>query len=126
MQQNAANLTARQIRLMDALLRGESVTAASQQAGINRSTAIRWMAEEPFKTAYEEAIKATFGVTVKTLQCVTTAATEAMREILTDSSSPPAARVSAARTVLEFALKAKEHDEIEQRLASLEAAFKTK
>ncbi len=126
MQQNAANLTARQIRLMDALLRGESVTAASQQAGINRSTAIRWMAEEPFKTAYEEAIKETFSVAVKTLQCVTTAATEAMREILTDSSSPPAARVSAARTVLEFALKAKEQDDIEQRLTLLEAAFKTK
>ena len=49
-----------------------------------------------------------------------------MREILTDGSSPPAARVSAARAVLEFALKAKEQDEIEQRLALLEAALKTK
>jgi transposase-like protein len=126
MQQNTATLTARQIRLMDALLRGESVSAASQQAGINRSTAIRWMSEEPFKTAYEEAIKETFSVAVKTLQCVTTAATEAMREILTDSASPPAARVSAARAVLEFALKAKEQDEIEQRLAFLEVAYKTK
>lgn len=126
MTQNELNLTARQIRLMDALLRGETISSAAQQARISRSTAVRWMAEEPFKTAYEEAIKETFGIAIKTLQCVTTEATEALREILTDSSSPPAARVSAARAALEFALKGKEQDEIEQRLALLEAAFKTR
>jgi hypothetical protein len=46
---------------------------------------------------------------------------EALREVMTDQDAPHASRVSAARTVLDMAMRATSEEEIEKRLAALEA-----
>ena len=46
---------------------------------------------------------------------------EVLREVMNGQDAPHASRVSAARTVLDMAMQATNEEEIEKRLAALEA-----
>jgi hypothetical protein len=46
----------------------------------------------------------------------------ALREVLQDREAAPGARVSAAKTILEMALRAREIEELEERISELEKA----
>lgn len=123
MSQNESNLTPSQQRLLEHLLQGKTVSEAAQLAKIGRSTATRWLADERFKESYAKAQNEAFAEALSSLHCVSSQAVTALREILTDKVAPPAARISAARTVLEYALKAKDQFELEERLEQLEQLF---
>lgn len=73
----------------------------------------RWVAATPRTEAVEHARAR--------LQQASGEAVEALREVMTDQDAPHASRVSAARTVLDMAMRATSEEEIEKRLAALEA-----
>lgn len=123
MQRDETLLSAKQTKALEALLSEASQEEAARKAGISRTTLFRWLQEEHFKRAYEDALQLSFASALKSLQVVATEAMTTLREVLRDPLTPPAARVSAVRCALEFALKAREQNELEARLTQLEQAY---
>jgi hypothetical protein len=106
-------------KLLLALACGASLENAARQAGVSESTAYRRMADPEF-TRQLQAMRA--DMVQRTAGALTAAATEAVRTLL-DLLKPPApsaARLGAARSVLEIGVKLRETAELEVRLAALE------
>jgi hypothetical protein len=114
-------LSHKQERAIAALLVAPSVTAAAQQIGVNENTLLRWLKDAAFQTTYREARRHVVQQAIAQVQQATSEAVEALRAIMSNGDAPASARVSAAKAVLETALKAVELEDIEQRLQALEA-----
>ncbi len=101
-----------------ALLSDPGLTGAAKAAGVGKATLWRWMQQPAFREAYRHARrKAVEQARARQQQ----ASGEALREVMNDQDAPHASRVSAARTVLDMAMQATNEEEIEKRLAALEA-----
>lgn len=120
--QPAGKLTRKQEALISALLTAPRLTDAVQQVHISEVTAWRWMKQDAFQQAYREARRAVVQYAVTQVQRATGEAVETLRAIMQDVHAPASARVSAAKTVLEMAVKAVELEDLEARIAALEAA----
>lgn len=115
-----SELTCRQDKLIAALLAKPTQEAAAAKAKVPRSTMYRWLRDEAFLTRYRAAQRDLFAHAMARLQGATSEALDTLREVMTDKQSPAAARVTAARTVLDFARTHIETAELEARLAALE------
>jgi hypothetical protein len=115
-----AKLTTKQQRAMEALLATPTVLAASEAAGVSKTTIFRWLADPDFSAAYREARGQLLEATLAALQAAGAAAVETLKTVMKDETAQPSARVSAARTVLEMTLRAREVLEVEERLRLLE------
>jgi hypothetical protein len=88
---------------------------------VNENTLLRWLKDAAFQTTYREARRHVVQQAIAQVQQATSEAVEALRAIMSNGDAPASARVSAAKAVLETALKAVELEDIEQRLQALEA-----
>lgn len=118
--ESETELTCRQDKLIAALLAKPTQEAAAAKAKIPKSTMYRWLRDEAFLTRYRAAQRDLFAHAMARLQGATSEALETLREVMTDKASPAAARVTAARTVIDFARQHIETSELEARLAALE------
>ena len=108
-----------------ALLTCDSITAAAAACGIAEATLHRWLKDKSaFQAAYREARRAVVQFAVVQVQRATAEAVETLRAVMHDSASPASARVSAAKTILDTAIKAVELEDLEARIVALEAAQK--
>ncbi len=103
-----------------ALLRAPTIAAAAKEAGISEATLFRWLQRPDFDEAYRQARQAAVDQAIAGLQQATGEAVKTLRQVQTDSEAPASSRVTAAKTVLEMALKLRESEELETRLAALE------
>jgi AcrR family transcriptional regulator len=97
-----------------------TIEKAARAAGVSKATMFRWLAEDDFSKALREASSSLLEGAVATLQAGSSEAVEALRGVLADKLATDAAKVSAARTILDMALRCREMFEVEQRLAELE------
>ena len=95
---------------------------AARVAGISAKTLLRWLKLPDFKAAYLEARREAVSQAHARLQQGTSAAVSTLLKIMIDVGGPAAARVRAADRVLEHAKYALELEDLEMRVASLEAA----
>ena len=115
----------KQESLIIALLSSPDIQTAAVNAGISESTAWRWLREdEEFQAKYKAAKKQALSIAIAQLQQAASEAVQTLRDVAADTSSPASSRVSAAKSILELAMKASEIEDIEQRLAELEAQVK--
>lgn len=104
-----------------------TIDEVASAADVSRRTIFRWMAENKvFQEAYKKAKRERFRVVVAKLQNLSHLAIDALREVMVDKNAPPMARVSAARTALEYAGKYTESDDIEHRVSELEKILNAK
>ena len=75
-----------------------------------------------FQAAYREARRATFSQSIARLQQASSAAATTLLKIMLDPAAPASTRVRAADSVLDHAKQAIEIEDIEARVAALEAA----
>ena len=112
-------------RAIEALVAGASRSAAAAAAGVAERTLRRWASSDDFaaqlRLAYDEA----FTDALRVLRGAAMDAVRALREVAGDRDAPPAARVGAARAILEEGRKAIELDDTEARLAALEHQLAT-
>jgi phage terminase small subunit len=118
--QSAGKLTRKQEALISALLTAPSLAAAAQQAGLSEVTAWRWLKDATFQAAYREARRAVVQHAITQVQQATGEAVETLRSVMQDAEAPASARVSAAKAVLETAIKAVELEDLEARIVALE------
>ncbi|MDT8896776.1 helix-turn-helix domain-containing protein [Thermanaerothrix sp. 4228-RoL] len=114
-----ATITAKQRRLIEALLAGQSVTAATRQLGINRATFYRWAKQDAFKAALADAEAELLANAMRRLLSMQSGALDALSDLVSDRRLP-GARLAAAKTVLDAVLRFRNAVELEARLAELE------
>jgi len=110
----------KQDKIIAALLSSENFREAAKNAGISEATLYRQLKDETFQTAYKAAKREIVNHAVGQLQKATGTAVKTLGSILEDASAAPSARVSAAKVVLEMAVKAVEIEDLEDRISNLE------
>jgi hypothetical protein len=105
-----------------ALLTQRNVDEAAKAAGIGTRTLLRWMKEPDFDTSYREARRVAFRQSIARLQHASSTAVSLLQKAIVDSSAPYSTRVRAAEIVLSHTAKAIEIEDIDARVAALEAA----
>src|SRR5215471_6519880 len=121
MKGHGEKLSRKQEALISALLTAPSLAAAAQQAGLSEVTAWRWLKDATFQATYREARRAVVQHAIAQVQHATGEAVETLRSVMQDLEAPASARVSAAKAILETAVKGIEIDDLEVRIATLEA-----
>jgi hypothetical protein len=103
-----------------ALLACSTIEAAAEAAGIAGSTLRGWLADPAFQRRYRDARRQVVEHAVSGLQQATAEAVAALRRNLT--CGVPAAEISAAKSIMDFALKAVELVDLAERVEQLEQA----
>jgi acyl-CoA hydrolase len=114
-------LSHKQEQTIAALLTAPNLADAAHHAGIGGRTLLRWLKETAFQAAYREARRAVVQQAITQVQRATGEAVETLRNVMQDRESPASAKVSAAKTILETAVKGIEIEDLEARIAALEA-----
>ncbi|WP_287128945.1 hypothetical protein [Candidatus Cyanaurora vandensis] len=113
-------LTPKQLIAAQALACGFSIAAAAAASGTGEKTIDRWLKLPEFQIGLKAIRQDLYQVTINALVGASTDAVKTLRTIAQDPSAPPAARVTAARTILDQAGRAQGEAELLQRLEALE------
>ena len=116
-------LTPRQEQSITALLVQGSLQAAAGASGIHEKTLRRWLRDDTaFQMAYREARRQVVQQAIVQVQQATGEAVETLRKVMQAADAPASAKVSAAKAILETAVKAVELEDLEARIVALEVA----
>jgi hypothetical protein len=102
---NGEKFSRKQDAFLGALLAEPTIYGAAQKVGINEATAYRWLKDPAIAQAQRTASEAI----------------ETLRAVMADEEAPASARVAASKTLLEFAIKVGTVEDLETRIAALEA-----
>jgi phage terminase small subunit len=115
-------ITRCQDKAIMALLTCETIAQAAAVAGVSESTLLRWLKDPSFKAAYLEVRREAVSQAVSQLQRLSSEAVRTLQEVMSDTEAKHTARVTAARTVLDMAIKGVEIEDLQARLEELEEA----
>jgi hypothetical protein len=106
--------------LVEALAHGASAATAAQRAGVSPRTVFRRQQQADFCKRVEKMHQE---MVERTSAMLTAMGLESCRNLheLNDKSTPPAVRLGAIRTVLEYGCKYREHVDLIKRVSALEA-----
>jgi len=107
-----------------ALLAEPTLEAAAERAGISRTSLFRWLQDPAFCDRYHALRREALSQATARLQQASSKAVDTLVDVMEDTEAPAAARVSAAKTVLELGLRAIDGEEVVRRLQAVEAAMK--
>lgn len=113
-------LSAKQKRAIAALLTAGNVRGASKIAHVGERTLFRWMGEECFARALQQAGDDALAATVRALTDAGTVAVLTLRGIMARPGAKDSDKRGAADAILSHMLRVRELAEIERRLAVLE------
>lgn len=116
-------LTIRQEKALTALLSESSIREAATLCKIPERTLWRWLRETPFAEAYQRLRRDTLAQSTTKLQQASGAAAACLVDTLKDAAAPYSARVTAAKLVLDFAYRAVELEDVQNRVGRLERAL---
>jgi hypothetical protein len=105
-----------------AMLTQRNVEEAARSVGVSTATLMRWQKEPEFQQAYRTARRAAHGQAIARLQQATSAAVSTLLKVMVDANTPASTKVRAADSVLNHSAKAIEIEDVEVRVAALEAA----
>lgn len=115
-------LTARQKRMITALLTSENIGAACELAGIGRSTLARWLKDPQFMKELSQAEKQALNQASRELLAGQAEALATIREVM--AYGQPATRLKAANDWLTLLFKFRETGQLEERITALEERIK--
>src|ERR1017187_1980651 len=105
------------------LLTQKNLEEAARYAGISVATVLRWQKLPEFKKAYRAAQRVVHGQSMARLHQATSAAVSPVLKIMLAPNASAATKVKSPATILGLSSKSLEEEEIEVRLAELEAAM---
>lgn len=106
--------------MLTALLLHGNVAKAARECNVTARTIFNWLKTPKFERAVREARNRAFDATLSGVCIASVDALQALRDVLSNAQSSANAKIMAARTILEFALRSKEAIETEERLRLLE------
>lgn len=104
-----------------ALLNAKTIREAATVCGLSERTLKRWLKTPGFAAEYSEAKTALLQAATGKLRREASAAVDVLSEVAADALAAPGARATAARSILELALRAHETEVLEARIAALES-----
>ena len=113
-------LSRRQELAILALISESYIGSAAQKAGIAKKTLWRWLQTESFREAYRRTRGEVVRHAMAQIMAAMTTAIDSLCQVMGDTEAPASARVSAAKAVLDFGLKASELEDLDARVAKLE------
>ncbi len=117
-----SDLTTKQRAAIAALLEGQTQATAAVAAGVGRQTVSRWMTETAFSMALRDGNDGAIRAAVARLSATADASIDAIEKVRDFPTQPGAAvKLRAADALLSQALKIREHADVLERLAALEA-----
>jgi hypothetical protein len=115
------SLTGKQGNVLALLVGGQTIDASARANDIRPATVHDWLRNKPeFREAYDAALSDVIGHSSAILKASCAVAVTTLRGIAEDATAPAAPRVSAARSILELAYRAREQEEIIARIEKLE------
>ena len=105
-----------------ALLTHRNTEEAARAISVVQATLLRWMKDSEFDAAYREARQLAFRQSVARLQQASSAGVSTLLNIMVDANAPESTRVRAADSVISYAAKAIEIEDIDARVSELERA----
>lgn len=105
-----------------ALISEPTLGEAAKKVGISEVTLWRWLQDPEFQDKYRTARRQAVSQSITQLQKISSEAVETLREVMNNKETPPASRVTAAKAVLEMAIKAVEVEDLAVRIEALEKA----
>ena len=114
-------LTPIQERAIVALLSHANTRTAAKAVGVDETTLWRWLQDKDFHAAYMTARRETVQHALARLQQVSTEAVKTLREVMRDKTAKGSERVSAAKAIIEYSIKAVEIEDMAERLSQVEA-----
>lgn len=105
---------------ISALLVSPTFNQAAECVGISEKTMHQWMRNEAFSKAVQDAQDKINQAAIRRMISSIGMVLDALERVFKDCCTPPAPKVSAARTVLEQALRAYDLQHIDKRLIALE------
>ena len=115
-------ISAKQHRVISALLTSKSVAEAAAATGQGERTIHRWLSDPAFRQALSAAEGEVIDVATRRLLTLQGSALDTFEAVLGDPTVSAGVRLRAAQAVLDYLLKLRELRDIEQRLQALEAA----
>lgn len=106
--------------LVATLAAGSTVQEAAKQAGVSQRTAYRRLSDPRFRRRVAEARADMLACAVGALAEASTEAAATLRRLLEADSET--VRLGACRAILELGVRLRESEQLEQRIATLEAA----
>jgi hypothetical protein len=108
-----------------AMLAHRTVETAAEAVGISHATAYRWLQHPDVIQRLAEARRDAMKAAMSRLQQAASEAVDCLCEVQREGESE-SARVSAARTILEQALRSVELRDVQERIDKLEAIVKSR
>lgn len=113
-------MTPKKEKALAALLTCPTKDAAAKQAGITARTMSVYLSDPEFQAEYKRAFGGMVEAAARQAQQALHPAIDTLRDIMRDDEQNGQVRVSAARSLLEYALKLTEQADILGRLDDLE------
>jgi transposase len=113
-----ALLTEKQLRVIPYLLSSPSIEDGCKRARVGKTTVYEWLKEGNFRQELKRRRDEMIGRALDSLKANIAKATETLVKHL--DSDKEAISIRAAESIIEFAKQAREHEELEARIASLE------
>ena len=126
MTHDAPKLPAKQEQALAALLANPSVREAAEAAKTSEATLWRYLRDPSFSERYKAARRDVTEHLIMRLTSDSTKAARVLLEVAEDTNAPASARVSAARTIIEQALRGAELRDLMERIDALETVGKGK
>ena len=120
MKGHGEKMSRKQEQAIIALLQMPTITEAAKQACIGEATLWRWMQHPEFQASYRGAKRQAVANAIARLQQASSEAVETLQRVMNDPEAPANACVSAAKIVLDMALKGSEIDDLSARVEQLE------
>lgn len=118
------DLKPKQEKFIISLMSKATTEEAIKDAGINRSTAYKYLRDPEFSNEYRRIRRETMQQVTSKLQKASLTAVETLLDVMADKEmSTSSARVQASKAVLENAYKGIEMDDLQQRIEQLEEAL---
>src|SRR5215831_16080431 len=111
-------LTSRQLRVIPYLLASPSIEEGCKRARVGKATVYGWLKQESFREELYRRRKEVVDLAFETLKANVNKATEKLVEHL--DSEKETISIRAAESIIEFAQRAIEVEELEQRIGALE------
>jgi hypothetical protein len=117
------NLTPKQEKAIVALLSNPTYKEAAKACGVSDVTLWRWLKEPHFQSEYRAARRQAVEMAIANLQLKCSDMGKVLIDIAEDTEMSGAARVAAAKAVLEQSLDAVTTTDMMERLDKIEAAL---
>lgn len=116
-----AELNIRQDRFLKALLECASIDEACKKTGINRSTGYKYLKDKEFMDEYRGLRRDAMQQVTARLQKASEEAVAVLKEIMNNTESPPASRVTSAKNVLDVAYRSLELDDYQKEIEEIKS-----